>query len=85
MVSYAFHHVSIRGSVESGLLTLVLRGKDLMPAGSSLVIEDLVTLHITGSSLYSQVAATLGSSSGRFQVPRPHVSFVSVAMFHIGI
>ena len=36
-----------------------------MPPGSSLAIEDLVSLHITGDSLYNQVAGALANG---FQV-----------------
>ena len=55
-------------SVEGGLLTLVLRGKDALPAGSTLAVEDLVTLHVTGDTLYAQVLRAMGGPSGGFKV-----------------
>ena len=59
-------------SVEDGLLTVVLRGKDTMPSDSSLTVEDLVTLHVTGDALYGQVAAAMGAdgSAGGLQASR---------------
>ena len=49
-------------SVEGGLLTVVLRGKDAYfgqaaAAGAALEIEDLVSLHVTGDAAYAQVVA----------------------------
>ena len=63
---------SIGRSVESGLLTLVLRGKDsaLGTAGYALEIEDLVSLHITGDSIYTSVMSSLNAGAG-FQVSVP--------------
>ena len=65
-----------RRSVEDGLLTLVLRGKDTTPAGSSLTVEDLVTLHITGDALYGQVAALMQADgpAGGLQAAHPNLA-----------
>ncbi len=56
-------------SVESGLLTVVLRGKDgyfgrAEAAGAALEIEDLVSLHVTGDAAYAQVTAALAAAGG---------------------
>jgi hypothetical protein len=56
-------------SVESGLLTVVLRGKDAYfgreeAAGAALEIEDLASLHVTGDAAYAQVTAAL-TAAGR--------------------
>ena len=60
-------------SIESGLLTVALKGKDSFfgqpsAAGASLEIEDLVSLHITGNGLYGQVASLLGDPATGFQI-----------------
>ncbi len=56
-------------SVEGGLLTVVLRGKDAYfgraeAAGAALEIEDLASLHITGNASYAQVTAALALAGG---------------------
>ena len=56
-------------SVESGLLTLVLRGKDAVfgspgASGHALEIEDLVSLHVAGDSTYSAVMEALRAGNG---------------------
>ena len=56
-------------SVEGGLLTVVLRGKDTYfggaeAAGAALEIEDLASLHITGDAAYAQVDAVLAGGGG---------------------
>ncbi len=58
--------------MESGLLTLVLRGKDTIfgapgAAGFALEIEDLVSLHIVGDGPYAAVTAALSAAGGGFQ------------------
>lgn len=60
-------------SAEGGLLTLAVLGKASLfsqekATGYSLEIEDLVTLHVTGDSVYAQVAALLGESGNGFKV-----------------
>jgi hypothetical protein len=60
-------------SVEGGLLTMVLRGKDSYfgraeAAGAALEVEDLATLHVTGDAPYAQVTAALASAGGGFRV-----------------
>ncbi len=55
--------------MESGLLTLVLRGKDSVfgspgASGFALEIEDLVSLHIAGDSTYNAVMAALSAGNG---------------------
>ena len=61
-------------SIESGLLTLAMKGKDEYfdqagTAGFSLQLEDVVTLHIMGDSKLAAVTALLGSqTSSAFQV-----------------
>ncbi len=56
-------------SVEGGLLTVVLRGKESYfgqsgAAGASLEIEDLASLHVTGNAAYAQVTAALAAGGG---------------------
>ncbi len=56
-------------SVESGLLTVVLRGKDeyfgrAEATGAALEIEDLASLHVTGDAAYAQVTAALAAAGG---------------------
>ncbi len=56
-------------SVESGLLTVVLRGKDAYfsqaeAAGAALEIEDLASLHVTGDAAYAQVTGALATAAG---------------------
>ncbi len=60
-------------SVESGLLTVVLRGKDAYfgqaeAAGAALEIEDLASLHVTGDAAYAQVTAALAGGGGGFRI-----------------
>jgi hypothetical protein len=62
-------------SVESGLLTVVLRGKTAYfdqpeAAGAALEIEDLASLHVTGDAAYAQVTAALAAagSGGGFRI-----------------
>ena len=62
-------------SVESGLLTLVLRGKDAIfgaseAAGFALEVEDLVSLHIVGDGPYAAVTAALSAAGGGFQASK---------------
>ena len=67
-------------SIESGLLTLAIRGKDSYfeqpgTAGFALELEDVVTLHVMGDSKMAAVAALLGSStSSAFQVVADRVN-----------
>jgi hypothetical protein len=67
----AAQNISAR-SVESGLLTLVVRGKDAAFAGGAaapvLGVDDVVTLHIMGDSLSAAVTALLASPAPAFQV-----------------
>ena len=61
--------------MESGLLTLVLRGKDAVvsqsgAAGFAIEIEDLISLHITGDSIYTSVMSSLKEGGG-FKATRP--------------
>jgi hypothetical protein len=67
-------------SVESGLLTLVLRGKDSVygsqgASGFALEIEDLISLHIVGDNTYSAVVAAL-SAGNCFQASASESSLV---------
>ena len=58
-------------SVQSGLLTLLVRGKDSIFAGQSgvsLEVDDVVTLHVMGNAAYASVAALLADPASSFQV-----------------
>ena len=58
-------------SVESGLLTLVVRGKpgffDTW-GGARLEVDDITTLHVMGDAVYTSVAALLADPAAGFQV-----------------
>ena len=60
-------------SVQSGLMSLAVLGKESIfsqpgASGYSLEIEDLVTVHVTGDSLYKQVAPLVQSSGNGFKM-----------------
>ena len=70
-INSATQNISAR-SIESGLLTLVVRGKDSVFGGGlaapQLTVDDVVTLHIMGDSLYTAVAGILAGPNQPFQV-----------------